>query len=249
MYTLNIKHLIVLLFISLSVASCQKDDDENEDNNPTIETKDLSLHFMNKWDGEAFAYNTVYSIDGVDIKFQEIRYYLSNFEISDAEGNSEALSTVLLIDAGLTEHLNLSVLADDWTDVASMDFLLGLDEVTNHLDPTVQDAPLNDGTMHWGWAPESGYKFIKIEGERDLNGDGTFEPFSIHAATDNLKRSISKDINMDVENNGLMIMTHVDYSAFFEGVDMSADPLDGTHGDSALTNAIADQVGTAISMM
>jgi hypothetical protein len=93
--------------------------------------------------------------------------------------------------------------------------------------------------MHWGWAPEEGYKFIRIEGQSDADLDGTFEPFSIHAATDELYRTMEWDINETAGGGEVRVPVIVDIYKFLQNVDFTQN-LVGTHGSSDLTNGIAD---------
>lgn len=240
--------ILPILFSVVTITSCKKPTDQVDD--PVVEVKNkISLHFMNKWGmNDDFAYNTVYDINGVNVKFTDFRYYLSNFEMHDDADNPVAIEgKVLLVDAGSTEHVELGEVSKDFTHIHEMHFMFGLDTITNHIDPVTAPAPLNDASMHWTWAPEQGYKFMLIEGQMDPDGDGTYEDFAIHLATDNLSRSISKEVHKDIENNSIMLMTMVNYQMLFTDVDFTN--LTGTHGDHPLTNGIADKVGMAINIM
>jgi len=246
----KITSITTLLLLSiLTITSCKKTVDPVEPD-PVVEVKNnISLHFMNKWGmDDDFAYNTVYDINGVNVQFTDLRFYLSNFELHDDADNEVAIEgKVLLIDAGSTGHQELGEISKDFNHIHEMHFLFGLDTINNHIDPITASAPLNDASMHWGWAPEEGYKFMLIEGKSDVDGDGNYENFAIHLATDHLSRAISKDVHKDIENNSIMMMTMVNYKMLFTDVDFS--DLSGTHGNHPLTNGIADKVGMAINIM
>lgn len=206
--------------------------------NTTLEVlnTDLSVMFHHDWNGSAFETNQIYDIEGVDVRFSEIRYYLSNFSAMDDEMNSMDYPTVLLMDASNAMSTE-SIGVIDLDHLHMLNFIIGLDEETNHEDPTIAEEPLNDPLMHWSWNPDAGYKFIKIEGEHDADSDGTFEAFSIHVATDALARSVSSMIHEDIDGD-LVLHCHVNLDQWFASVNFSE--LDGTHGDGITTNSLAD---------
>jgi hypothetical protein len=234
------KSLILLSLITLFTTlnfGCRKEDPVVED--PISDL--LKAHFHHHWGSDDFSYDTVYNVGGVDITIQELRYYLSDFHIhDDGSGHQEFMNQALLIDAGATGTATIGKL--ELNHVHEIEYLLGLNETINHQDPTTAEAPLDDFTMHWSWNPDAGYKFIKIQGQRDKDGTGTWESFEIHCATDNLAREMTNDAHVDLANHVLTLSFVVDYEKFFTGVDFSAETLDGTHGDGILTNQIADNV-------
>jgi hypothetical protein len=150
--------------------------------------------------------------------------------------NSEDYPTVLLMDA--SNAMSTENIGEIGLDHLHMlNFMIGLDEETNHADPLIAEEPLNDPLMHWSWNPDAGYKFIKVEGEHDADNDGSFEAFSIHVATDALARTASSMIHQNV-NGDLMLHCHVNLDQWFANVNFSE--LAGTHGNGITTNAVAD---------
>jgi hypothetical protein len=197
---------------------------------------ELSVMFHHEWDGSDFNLNQVYDINGADVRFSEIRYYLSNFMGMDDGMNEEPFDMFLLLDA--SQAMTTEMIGEiGLNHLHMLNFYIGLDDITNHQDPTIADPPLNDPLMHWNWNPDAGYKFIKVEGEQDADGDGAFEAFSIHVATDNLKREVNAMVHENV-NGDLMLHCHVDLKEWFNGLDFSN--LSGTHGDGTTTNTVAD---------
>lgn len=234
--------ILFTLFIAIAFTSCKKDEELVEETTttpPIVQTRStLALTPTSNWGSEPFNLNQVYSVYGVDVRFAEIRFYLSNFEIHDMMNNSHDLGGYVLIDAGSSAALDLP--GTDMMYAQDISMALGIDSITNHADPTVAEAPLNDPLMHWSWNPDGGYKFMKIEGEHDADMDGTFESFSIHAATDPCYREMSFAVMENLEEGANTFSLAVNYEAFFTNVDFTA--LEGTHGSSALTNGIADQI-------
>lgn len=240
------KLLAVALVVATAFTSCKKDE-ETVDCKTDATTSDLTLHFDHQYAGEVFALNSPYVLDGVDVKFSRISYYMSNFVGMDDEGGMEMYDgEVFLVDAGETTHEELGEIT--LGHLHMLDFILGLDSVTNHQDPITADAPLNDPDMSWNWNPAAGYKFVRVDGERDWNNDGTFETFEIHVATDALKRDVSLMVHESPSASGLDVHINVDYYDFFSNVNFSAEELAGTHGDGETTNFVADGAATAFSI-
>ncbi|MGB1031446.1 MAG: MbnP family protein, partial [Flavobacteriales bacterium] len=150
--------------------------------------------------------------------------------------NQHDLGGFILVEAGNTDPLTLP--GTDVTHAHEIHMALGIDSLSNFNDPAISEAPLNDFTMHWSW--NTGYKFVKIEGEHDADMDGTFESFSIHVATAALYREMSFEVMEDLEEGANSFQLNVDYQTLFNNVDFSN--LEGTHGASDLTNEVADQI-------
>lgn len=242
----TIKLALGLLFISSVLTSCKKDEDPVDCTPDPVKT--VSFHFDHMYAGEEFGLDSPYTIAGVDVKFQRISYYMSNFMLMDDDGGSQMMDgEVMMISAAETHSSDIGVTELDH--IHMMSFILGLDSITNHMDPITAEAPLNDPDMHWNWNPMGGYKFIRVDGERDLNGDGTYEGFEIHVATDVMKRAISGlMVHENVAASGVTIHMAVDYFKFFENVDFSAETLDGTHGEGTVTIQVADGAADAFSI-
>lgn len=236
--------LILAAAAILILAACKK-----EDNDPVVETptgnveprSTLMAHPHHMWGADPFVLGQTYNVNGTDIQIDEFKFYLSNFRAMPLQGDGVDLGGVILVDASSDDMLNIA--GTDETFIHDLEFYLGLDYDTNHADPTLAEAPLNDPGMHWSWNPDAGYKFIKIEGKSDVDGDGVFEPFSIHAATDALQRTIIQTVMMDVAEGSNMVHMEMDYQAALADVDFT--DLTGTHGASDLTNGIADAFGAS----
>ncbi len=235
-------HASVLFSLALLLLTgCKKE--ENEEvitSNPADIGLRSTLAFApaHHWGEETFELNTVYNINGVDVSFNEVRFYLSNFQMTDMTNQVEAGEKAVLISAEALTTIPFA--ATDNAQLHGLQFMFGLDSITNHSDPTIASAPLNDPLMHWGWNPDAGYKFLKVEGSADINADGNMVPFSIHAATDALRRELSTLHMIDLVEGENIVPLNIDYEQMFEGVDFAN--LSGTHGASDLTNGIADNI-------
>lgn len=239
----NFLKLTTLALLSVVFfTSCEKDED-----NEIVEPNAVSAEFEFTMEDAPFQYDVVYDINGVNVSFDEIRFYLSDFMLQDNASNVESLNTFLLIDAGASN--NTFVLGNtELSNLAQLDLLLGLNDVVNHEDPITAAAPLNDASMHWGWNPASGYKFIKTECMVDTDGDGTPEtPASIHCATNALSREITLTTQQNITSTSTKLKISADVANFFSGVDFT--DLSGTHGSSPLTNSVADNVAASFEVV
>jgi hypothetical protein len=238
--------LITLVFLIIIMTSCDKDDDVMCNEEITPEGKSMQLEFKMNADEDSFMYGTGYEFNGVTVEFSELRFYLSDLTLHDDDENTELLKNAILLDAGSEEN-TFTMDETDFSHIHELHLLFGLNEIVNHEDPTQAEAPLNDASMHWGWNPESGYKFLKAEFSVDTDGDNIPDSNgSIHCATDAVAREFMLTTHQDVEEDHVNLEINVDVLAFFEGVDFLN--LMGTHGGSPSTNSVADNVSTAFTI-
>lgn len=143
----------------------------------------VTLQFRAVVGDEGFACGTVYEdigTTGVSAEPLDFRFFVSNVRLVDAEGRQEpvALDTrapwqaagVGLLDfedasgacgsgtAAVNTTLTGRVFPGEYTGIA---FSVSVPESQNHLDPATQPAPLELGSMSWGWL--LGYRFLRAE--------------------------------------------------------------------------------------
>jgi len=239
------KITLAVVALGLIVFSCKKQTDPD----PEIDTptNEVRLNITSMWGENTFAYNEEYSVAGTPVMFQDFRFFISDIAFHSDGGDVQSLENqAVLIDAGIEGAISLGDLS--FAHVHEMEYSIGLNAIVNHEDPTVAASPLNDATMHWGWNPAEGYKFIRIEGTRDQDGDGSFDAFSIHAATDELLRNAEAEVHQDIVNNVLTIEVTIDFEQFFNGIALSGGTLNGTHGAGSLATAIMDNASGSITI-
>ena len=189
--------LAVLAVASVSLSAC---DDSNGSN-----SKAISVTFNPTMAGQAIACNQIY-LDSVganasDYKLVEYRWYASDFELRDAQGqatpiilddrgdglqyqgaqhNVALLGLVSGCDTGASDTpsnfiVDGSVAEGDYTELC---FTLGVPFALNHTDVTASDtpSPLNLPAMNWNW--RGGRKFMRFDGFGDPNGVN--QAFNLH---------------------------------------------------------------------
>ncbi len=226
----------------LLIGACDKDDDNNDQNpDPNATKAEVVLNYDFTFGSEAFNLDQAYVLDsGGTVKFSLATYYLSKPVIMDDVGNASPLDPEYLIvrpentsddlgmiEAGHTHMFNISIGVDEATNTEN-----GANgrQPTDFTDSDHPLAPQPEG-MYWSWA--SGYIFVKIEGEIDYEGDGTYDnTFKYHLGTNSFRKDRSTMIHGNLEASQTLNMTmHVDYEKFLEDVNMRTEILTMSMGD------------------
>ncbi|MEM7162093.1 MAG: MbnP family protein [Bacteroidota bacterium] len=216
--------------MSLGIVACENDDEPMPSENGSI-----TIRMNHLIDGGTFELNTPYDFSGQEVVFTDFRYYISNINFKGQTGtdldNPEKTAWIV---SPAEDEMALGKI--DAKNIFAMDFLVGLDDIVNHQDPTMaSEEELMNNEMHWGWNPSAGYKFMRIEGLVDG------EVFGYHVATDN-RLSTLTDIeiafsNEDDRNN--ILEMQFDVKKLFEGITI----LEGqNHGENPITGEISNNM-------
>ncbi len=228
-----------ILLISFGLSSCKEQkgctdvlainfnpDADADDGNCTYPA--LKLHLHPKVGTEDFSFSQNYMINGVNVNFDMAQFYLTGFDFieEEATNNYSLEETYLLVKAD--QNVYDLGLGSKGT-VKDINFSLGVKEADNHLDPATFDAghPLapQSPSMNWSWA--NGYKFLRLEGSADTDGDGTFETnFEYHIGGDaNLKDILVSGLNQAVNAEEVQLNVKVDYAKFFNNIDLATENI------------------------
>lgn len=238
------KFLFSLATAAVVLTGCKKDEDPppDHDHGGATATATVELDFGFHYGANDFDLANTYN-DGAGraVQFTAIKFYISNIGLVD-DGGAEVASfpdTYLLLDAA-TPEVSYTLGQVTGAHIHEAYFNLGLDSATNHADPTLAAAPLNDPNMHWAWNPAAGYKFLLVEGRVDDDGDGVVDmsdpTFTYHCATDDLLTGDVLDFHADITAGATLskhvevqvdvLMTGIDAAA--NGMGMGADPVCAT---------------------
>ena len=197
---------------------------------------------------------------GNNIRFTTLKFYVSGAQAMDAAGATAGSfnSTYMLVDAAAPLLNNFTLGSMTAGHVHELHFLLGLDEATNRIDPTLADYPLNIPGMHWSWNPSAGYKFMNMEGYVDVNNNGVFDDgadvvFEYHcaqnvsqAATAPVLRESQLMVHQDLAVGAeLTVMSHVNMATLLTGMDLLATPV--AMGNGAGNQLLMDNLAASIS--
>jgi hypothetical protein len=144
-----LSYTALFVFTALALSSCKKDEETEEMITPLpgviIPTSTIQVNPIHLWEDTPFELGTTYSINGVDVQFDEVRFYLSKFMMTDMMDITEPGETAILVSAASASPMSIG--GTSLNHVHSLGFLFGLDSITNHQDPTLALAPLNDPLM------------------------------------------------------------------------------------------------------
>ena len=186
---------IALIALSVTFSSCKDDkDDEPTPAAPISTSQKLSFHLHTNVGNVEAEYGVEYQqASGRKFNLADFRYYISNIVLIKNDGSEYSLTgKVLLVSPTVDEYDLQSVPVGSYQ---GFKFMLGLDSATNHTDPTTYAAtnPLAIQTpgIHWSW--NSGYIFMKVEGQCDTTLAATGTPdydYFYHIGLDGFKRTI-----------------------------------------------------------
>ncbi len=145
-------------------------------------TGSLELNFSATYDGQPLATDgTMYDFeDGVKLRFEEIKFFVTEIELTNNDGATTSISEANLINLGGKtattavdgQSINLNnIEAGEYT---SIKFYVGLSERLNNTAPSDLPATseLNDGIY---WSDWESFIFSTIAGKADFDLDGTPE--------------------------------------------------------------------------
>ena len=236
---------IILSALLITTSGCKKDADE-----PTASHLKFLIDF--NVNGDSLVFNKVYDINGTKISFAAANFYMGGIKFTQANGDIIDLSNQYLLaglKAGGTINEPLAI-----SNITNVKFFIGVDSITNMMSesdftnrPTGDPLGMQDPSMHWSW--NTGYRFLRVDGKTDTDGDGTPEtPVQYHLGNNNMLQNIdmSTNVNMEAGDNDMFI--GFDLAKFFTGVDLTTE-LETHVGDNpALAQKIKNNLPATISI-
>ena len=245
MKTFNWFLLILIIGASTSFMSCEKDDDDNDDN-PTAKTGSVTLMMEHIWGMNMTPFDLnqqfVHPKTGDSLTYSMFRYYISNIQLQNENGTiwSEEES-YHLVDLADPSSLSIELSNVPNGDYTMLYYTFGVDSTRNVSG--VQEGALDPANgMFWNW--NSGYIMVKAEGTSPSAADGNFMFHLGGFSGDNnivTERSHPLSTEVDVEGDEYNSMIHlmVNPARFWH----TADGL-ATVSKIHMPNAVATQMGT-----
>lgn len=218
-----------ILFFSLTfyILSCGNDESSLVNN--------INISYDFTIDNEAIKFGESYELNGSTVMFEVANYYVHGLKMATADntvtvGNDEAHFL-----AGITNTSSLLELNIRPDPIVSTRFTIGVDEISNsqtEMDFTERSMEdplgLKDPSMHWNW--NSGYKFVRFDGEVDTDGDGIVDtPIAYHIGSNPLRTSLELNAQIDLESGDNNLVLSMDLNEFFSGVDFQLEENWDTH--------------------
>ena len=203
------------------------------------------------WGAPDFELGETYA-DGAGhaIQISALKFYLSEMHL-ESGGNiiADFHDSFILADAETEGTFTVGTASPGSFD--NVEIVIGLDSATNHADPTLAEAPLNDPSMHWAWNPAAGYKFLLLEGRVDDDGDGVVDAadpqFTYHCATDAAIRAVSSAHSGTITAGSTTSMhLHLNVDALVTGVDMLATQMG--MGYEAVNGQLMDNLAASMEI-
>jgi hypothetical protein len=241
----------LMALIALAIGACKKDSEAPVSDPAGTSPANISLDFHFMKGANPFTLDSVVADSlGRAVKLSTCKFFVSGTHAEDdyEQHVGEWPTVYLLVDASHPANtFAMGTMAA--AHVHQFHFDLGLDSTTNHADPTLANAPLNDASMHWAWNPAQGYKFLVAEGHVDDDGDGlvdnTDPEFIYHCATDALLGEAHAHEHHDVvagENYVAPIL--IDVAQLFAGISVldTLNAMGGTPTNVRLMNNLSSAI-------
>ncbi len=221
----NVKLFGLLILGSLMFAIGCNDDDEDPDPQPTP-VSDVNFDFEYRVGSETFQAGQTYTLDGVDVKFDRAYFYIGGIKMENAAGDMVEQKDKYII---VTEPGSYSIGEFTAGDYTGGEFFVGVapeensqseDDFTSRPD----DDPLamQDPSMHWNW--NAGYRFLRVDGQIDTDGDGTFETvLQYHIGRDQYLVNLSYDKAVTLAEGANSVEFVFDFAGLFDGIDLSVE--------------------------
>lgn len=198
---------IFILFCAVIISSCKKQVDD-------VQVNIILENLSNKT-----SLGRNYSID-------ETRFYLSNFKLTDNNGNEQKIKDIYLVKSGANNSFTFKISSGSFTKFI---YSFGLDKTTNNSNPNdFEDAnPLSTKQdMYWAMLK---YRFIVTEAKIDSSTtkDKTpTQPFSMHLGSDTLYKVIETSLLNKPITKGSVITIKIDMNKIFA---LDAEPFNITN--------------------
>jgi len=231
--------LFAALTLSIIMISCK--DDEG--------TLTLEVNMISG--DQELALDQDISVNGTIINLSIAQFYVGGVTLID--GDDQESYDKYHIFSPTDERLMLGDIDLDET-FESLNFFVGVESSINSQSEmdfasrSLED-PLGpkDPQMHWNW--NTGYKFVRLDGMIDTDGDGTVDDqFRHHLGTDNLLRDVELSIDRQFADGSNTVSLNFDLERLFNGIDIVTDRFTMTGDNPTPAVAAANNLPSAFSV-
>ena len=243
--------IITLLILAGFLAACKKD--KKDEPSPATPVQSMSLRLTPMVGADTLKFNTSFTTENnVRYTVSSLRYYMSDISLIKKDGSEHALEgKFLLVNANTSSYTLGDVPAGEYKGIR---FSIGLNNVVNHLDPTIYPTShplaIQSPGIHWSW--NSGYIFLSIEGTCDTtetNVDAlTYGQYNhgmfFHVGMDPLLREVDlADHSFTVSSTEAKVLNiQYNVNALFSGVNLKTENKSHTMGSMPLATKVADNI-------
>lgn len=240
------KYYLYLLSI-LFIMSCGDDE-------PSL-AESLRMTYEFTIDDDPITLGETYTLNGSTVMFEVANYYIHGLRFANTETGVVIASEADHLLAGVDQTANLAFSIEP-TSISKTAMIIGVNEDLNAQTETdftqrSTDDPLGlqDPSMHWNW--NSGYKFIRFDGEVDTDGDGVVDtPIAYHIGSNPLRKSLELDATIDLKSGVSDLTVSFDLNRFFADVDFQLESNWDTHtgNNLELANQLFNNLDSAIQL-
>lgn len=238
-------------FLVASTMACSKD--KKSEAGLSSDEQVVEIPFRATVGDQDFDCNKTYNLgdDATLVEPKDFRYFVSDLHFVKADGSKVELKLeqdgkwqsgrVALLDYATTEgNCARSSSPDSETrkivrgvikkgDYTGIEFALGLDDVTNHLDASTAQPPLNNPGMWWSW--KGGYKELRLELTVRSEGAVKDKDYLVHHGATSCSGNSPETYACTHENNATISLSgnplesgvQFDIARYFSGEQIQSD--------------------------
>lgn len=246
-------------FVVFAVLACGKSNGSGAGSGLASDEQVVEIPFRATVGDEDFDCNKTYTLgeDSTQVQPKDFRYFVSDIKFVKSDGTKVDLKleqdgkwqtgSVALLDYATTDaNCAKSSSPDSETrkvvrgvikkgDYTGIEFALGLDDVTNHLDSATAEPPLNNPGMWWSW--KGGYKELRLELTVLSDGTAKGKDYLVHHGATSCSGNSPETYKCTHENNATISLSgnplesgvKFDIAQYFEGENIQTD-LGSTFG-------------------
>lgn len=235
----------LMLCLSIVFIACDKDEEPD--------MASLTLEFDFKVGEDDLSLGQEYTINGDKVNFEAVNYYIGGLQLTQANGVVVNLSNQYIL-AGLGNTATLDGQLEI-SDFVSAEFFIGVDETTNsqsEMDftsrPVGDPLGIQDPAMHWNWM--TGYKFLRIDGNVDTDGDDVLDTgVAYHLGSAPMLKEFNISKNLSIKGGANSIVFELDLLEVFTGVDLSEEIDTHTGNNLPLAQKIRDNLDGGLTLI
>lgn len=210
----------------VTAASCSKTDKQESSLSDEVV---VEIPFRATVGNEDFECGKSYTVgsDNTQVQPKDFRYFISDVKFVRADGSKETFKleqdgkwqtgSVALLDYATTQANCANSSSPDGEtrkvvrgvikrgDYSGIEFALGLDDKTNHLDSATAQPPLNNPGMWWSW--KGGYKEVRLELTIASDGVAKNKDYLVHHGATNCSGNSPETYKCTHENNLLVSLS------------------------------------------
>lgn len=207
-----------------------------------------TLRFQNVFDGQPLEIGTQYmTADNEPFRYAMIRYWVSNVVLSGPAEHPVTDGYFLVEQTTATTRSDITIENIPPGEYHTVTFGLGVDAAHNHSTDVFVGELSTAVDMDWGW--NSGFVFVKTEGDYFNDGSQALTPFSAHIGTDTNYKTVTLTLPEPFTVDGMttpVITIELEASALPNGFDFNqADNITFGPEGPALMNIFAAWYGVA----